>query len=480
LRSETLTVISEESLLTRIESMRALAFHVPWMLLVACTGSGSNDNGTGGSGAGGANTDASSGASGAAGSGGVGTGGSGGVGAGGSGGVGTGGSGGVGTGGSAGVGTSGSGGVGTSGSGGVGTSGSGGVGGSSGGGGGAGGGNAGSGGAKDAAPPDSGDARSADLADGSLPIPISTGYPKDNGIGGDPRVLFSSNFENGLTGFTRYTQDASHIAVLTDAVVANGGEKYLRAQVTRTQLAANPYISANAQYDFSRRVPQVYWRFYARFVGTTAVPHHWVRVGAGDPTFQSDGLANTVPAGDKGFWFDLDARRDQFFSFYVYWYKMRSGRCNDGTTVPGCAGDQGTTYFYGNDFTPAGQSAFPRDAWFCLEIMAKANVVGQNDGELALWKNDALVGEYRTGTPRGRWLRASFYSWGPYFQDVQAFEGFDFRSSADVLLKRITLDAYYEKGSLDDLAMTTPVPEAQIILYDDVVVATERIGCKIP
>jgi hypothetical protein len=323
------------------------------------------------------------------------------------------------------------------------------------------------------------DAR-ADLSDGSLPTPISTGYPKDNGIDGDPRVLLHSNFENGLAGFTRYTQDMSHIAVLTDPVIANGGEKYLRAQVTRTQLAANPYISANAQYDFARRVPQVYWRFYARFVGTTAIPHHWVRVGAGDATFQSDGLANTLPAGDKGFWFDVDPRRDQFFNFYVYWHQMRSGRCNDGTTVPGCAGDQGTTYFYGNNFTAAGQGAFPRDAWFCLEIMAKANTVGQKDGELALWKNDDLVGEYRTGTPRGRWLRDNFYSWGPYFQDVQAFEGFDFRTSSEVLLKRITLDAYYEKGSLDDLAMTTPVPEAQIILYDDVVVATERIGCKTP
>ena len=48
----------KESLLMSIESMRALAFHVPWILLVACTGSGSNDNGTGGSGAGGAVTDA--------------------------------------------------------------------------------------------------------------------------------------------------------------------------------------------------------------------------------------------------------------------------------------------------------------------------------------------------------------------------------------------------------------------------------------
>ena len=64
------------------------------------------------------------------------------------------------------------------------------------------------------------------------------------------------------------------------------------------------------------------------------------------------------------------------FGFYAYWHKMRSGRCNDGTAVPGCAGDQGTTYYYGNNFVPAGQAAFPRDAWFCVELMAKANTVG--------------------------------------------------------------------------------------------------------
>jgi len=56
---------------------------------------------------------------------------------------------------------------------------------------------------------------------------------------------------------------------------------------------------------------------------------------------------------------------------------------------------------------------------------------------------------------------------------VQAFEGFDFRSSADVLPKRITLDAYYERGTLP-----ADAPEAQVIHYDDVVVATSRIGCR--
>jgi len=286
-------------------------------------------------------------------------------------------------------------------------------------------------------------------------------------------VLFHSDFEHGMQGWTSYTQNTDQIAVLSDTGVAHAGTHYLRAaQVTRTQLAANQYISANAQVQLSKGVPELYWRFYARFVGQTATPHHWVRVGAGS---WYDGLANTVPPGDQGFWYDLDAHADHLLSFYAYWYQMHSGRCNDGTAVPGCAGDQGTTYYYGNNFSPAGQTAFSPDTWLCIELRTKANTVGNSDGALGLWVNDALVGEYVPGAPRGRWLRDNFYTWGPYFQDVQAFEGFDFRSSASVLPERVTLDAYYELGTLPAEA-----PEAQVILYDDVVVATSRIGCRVP
>jgi hypothetical protein len=323
--------------------------------------------------------------------------------------------------------------------------------------------------------------QAADDAAGS-PSNLSQKYPGDQNIESDPAVIFHSDFEQDLTGWSDYTNDPSRIAVLTDATLAHGGSKYLRAQVTKTQLKSSlgPYVDAMAQYRFSQRTDVVYWRFYTRFVGQSAPPHHWVRTGAGNATYDSDGLANTVPPGDQGFWFDLDAHDDGQFSFYAYWYKMRSGRCNDGTATPGCAGDQGTTYYYGNNFDPAGQSAFPRDQWICLEIMAKANTVGQSDGALALWMDDTLVGEYMPGTPRGRWLRDNFYSWGPYFIDQQGFDGFDFRSSTDVGFKKITLDNYYELGSLTQRETNLGItfPEAEIILYDDVVVATQRIGCK--
>jgi hypothetical protein len=322
----------------------------------------------------------------------------------------------------------------------------------------------------------SGDAGSG--GDGPRPgVGLAADHPNDEGIADDPAVIFHSDFEQGLAGWTRHTDDPDRLDVIDDGALSHAGSRHLRAQVTRTDLAEDQYVSAQAQIDFARRVPTAYIRFYARFVGDSATPHHWVRFAAGTESFQTDGLANTRPAGDDGFWFDLDARRDRRFNFYVYWYRMRYGRCNDGSATPGCAGDQGNTYYYGNNFTPAEQTPFARDAWFCVEVKVSANTVGQSDGALALWKDDVLVGEYEPGEPRGRWLRDNFYTFGQYYEDQQAFEGFDFRSSEDVLLKRFTLDAYYEEGSLNNYAMELPTPEAQIILYDDVVIAEQRIGC---
>jgi hypothetical protein len=64
---------------------------------------------------------------------------------------------------------------------------------------------------------------------------IAAGYPGDQGIAGDPRVLFHSDFEKGLSGWTRYTKNTDQLAVLTNATLANGGAGFLRAQVTRTR-----------------------------------------------------------------------------------------------------------------------------------------------------------------------------------------------------------------------------------------------------
>lgn len=314
---------------------------------------------------------------------------------------------------------------------------------------------------------------------------LSARHPDEAALVADPAVLFHDDFEQGWGRWDAPTADTRYLFIETDSAAAHAGSRYLRSTVTEAQLAMNEYISASTRVTFERRVERMYWRFYAQFKGIAPTPHHWVRVAAGTEDYDSSGLANTVPPGDEGFWFDFDANIDDRFSFYVYWYKMRSGRCNDGSATPGCAGDQGRTYYYGNTFAPAEQDPFPRDQWFCIEIMAKANTVGKSDGELAFWIDDELIAEFRPGFPEGTWLRDRFHPGGCTFsacEEPMPFEGFDFRTSDDVLFKSVFLDAYYERNTtadrraaLEERGLT--VSSEQTVLYDDVVVATQRIGC---
>jgi hypothetical protein len=326
---------------------------------------------------------------------------------------------------------------------------------------------------------------------GDAAATLSERYPGDVGIGTDAAVLFHEDFEAGWGRWDWPGSDTRYLTLKNDPSQAHAGTHYLQSTVTEDDLRAENYISAQTRKTFDRKTDVVYVRFYARFVGVAPNPHHWVRFAARADGWDGSGRANTVPPGDKGFWFDLDVTNDDDFMFYAYWYKMRSGRCNDGSATPGCEGDQGETYYYGNVFHPPRQTPFERDRWICIEVMAKANRVGARDGELALWVDDRLVEHYRPGNPLGVWLRATFYHAGDCHwsacadEEPAPFAGFDFRSSERVGFQRFFLDAYYQldtylrkRQALIDRGLD-PSRE-QTILYDDVVVATERIGCRVP
>lgn len=324
------------------------------------------------------------------------------------------------------------------------------------------------------------------LDDGGGGTTLSERHPGDEGLADDPAVLFFDDFEEGWGRWDAPSADTTTLFVESGGD-AHAGSRYLRSTVTHEQLLSDEYISSSPRARFPRRVPEMYWRLYARFRGVAPNPHHWIRTAAGTEAFSSSGLANTVPDGSQGFWFDFDANLDDTFQFYAYWHRMRSGRCNDGTAVPGCAGDQGTTYYYGNVFVPPDQGeGFARDTWTCVELGARANDVGESNGALMAWIDDVPVGEFSPGTPVGTWLRAQFHPGGCEFSactEPVPFEGFEFRSAEDVLFKEIFLDAYYERGSWertrDELAaLGLTVDEESTILYDDIAVATERVGCR--
>lgn len=144
---------------------------------------------------------------------------------------------------------------------------------------------------------------------------LSERYPGDDGLASDAAVLFFDDFEAGWGRWDEPRADTAHLHLEQDAALAHGGTRYLRSTVTFADLDADEYISSSTRADLPERVPQLFLRFYARFVGIAPNPHHWVRVAAGTEGWASSGLANTVPPGDQGFWFDSDADLDDTFNF---------------------------------------------------------------------------------------------------------------------------------------------------------------------
>ena len=315
---------------------------------------------------------------------------------------------------------------------------------------------------------------------------ISDDYPNDIGIGLHPDVLLHENFQQGWEQWDSPRSDTRHLNIVQHSEHAGGGRNYLRSSVSLDDLLDRDTISATSRHTLKRPVDELFWRFYVRFEGDAPTPHHWVRFAASQGEFDMRGKANTLPAGDAAFWGAVDIGLGDRPYFYLYWHAMRSGRCNDGTAEPGCEGDQGETYYYGNKLRSETGERLERDRWHCIEIHAKANRPGESDGELALYVDDRLQMHYRTGSPEGTWLRDSFHIGGCDYEscgDVAAFEGLELRTHPRVQFRQLFLSAYNQKNTftrrLERLRSVDPgVSEHQRIHYADIVAATSRVGCR--
>jgi hypothetical protein len=317
--------------------------------------------------------------------------------------------------------------------------------------------------------------------EGAADATLSERYPNDEWDLDNPAILFASDFEDGLTGWDMESYTGDNFEAVSDPAEASAGNGSLKLSFTLTGLESRGDASVRANVRFTNETGTYYVRYYMRYQDGTARPHHGNNTRVYAPGFDIGGTAGILPAGDERFntTIDLDEESRQFF--YSYWHEMRSGRCNDGTATPGCEGDQGTTYYYGNRFKPADQSVVDRYEWHCYEYRIRSNTPNEYDGEQGLWTDDALVGIFRTGEPLGQWLRDNFYTMGEWgTEPTTPFEGYNWRTSSAVAEVRVTFEIYQEWGTLNENRDDTPVKtEEQAVFYDDVVIATERIGCRV-
>ena len=98
--------------------------------------------------------------------------------------------------------------------------------------------------------------------------------------------------------------------------------------------------------------------------------------------------------------------------------------------------------------------------WLCVELMMKMNTPGQSDGEYAIWLNQSLIQHLLPGAPELD--RHGNGVWEPS-AGGEPFPGFNWRDTPDLAFNWVWLNFYVDGPST--------------MSWDQLVVATERIGC---
>lgn len=263
---------------------------------------------------------------------------------------------------------------------------------------------------------------------------IAAGYPGDENLEKDPRVLFVEDFESGdLAGLASRWGDVAHPGNLDFAAEIPPGSPGRRSL----------HISRNGHlYTHTRGVDRLHARFYVRFHPKTGYLHHFVHLNAHrTPTPGPTGTAGLRPPGDDRFstgiepWGDWGkAPAPGVWHFYSYWHEMKGGR--DGK-------------FWGNFFDPPEPAPIEPGRWYCVEAMIQANSSPEaSDGRQAFWVD---------GKPAG------------------SFTGIRWRSSDAVKLNTFWLLYYItEQGARqnrDDRG-----DRVYEVWFDDIVLATDYIG----
>lgn len=226
-----------------------------------------------------------------------------------------------------------------------------------------------------------------------------------------------------------------HAQLVTDAEAAHSG----RGAIQFTAVARDGRESGTGASGWlgAEGYERLHFRRYLKFAADYDqgnLNHVGGSLGAvaGADRYRGMGSAGIRPQGDDRFHSAFEPwcawRRvppPGYMFLYTYWMDMKRDR--DGN-------------YWGNMLEPAADDrvVLQRDRWYCLEHMIQVNDVGQANGELAAWIDGQLYIHY---------------------------QGFRWRTSADVKLKRFHIGLYVHQAAKDNT-----------VWYDDVVVSTGYVG----
>jgi hypothetical protein len=284
---------------------------------------------------------------------------------------------------------------------------------------------------------------------------IAAQYPRDAGIAKDPAVLFAEDFEEKTVADVSARWTETH----------NGDGMSLDTDVPKDAAPGSHSIrmtSIGGQTDgghlYKRLNPGVkdklYLRFYLKYAPGGKYHHSGGGIGGyNPPTNYSQGQSGIRPTGDDR----ISVRAERVsnepsrFDYYTYWMEMR--------------GNPADASYWGNHFINDPLVAVPDGIWTCVEYMVKLNnPVSSHNGEAAMWIDGKEVSHLGPGFPKGKW------TWDNFKPDSsgQPFEGFRWRKDSALVLNWFRISHYVSQD---------PSGYRGKMWYDQVVAATERIGC---
>lgn len=299
---------------------------------------------------------------------------------------------------------------------------------------------------------------------------LAADFPLDAGLEDHDRVLLVERFDGAsldevLARWTDHTPDTSVFNLVPGGPLdAGDGARALRITATPSENSGGLLYRL-----LDREVDRYYARFCVRFpADALGYLHHFVHLGGYEPaTRWPQGGAGERPRGDDRITVGIEPfaaggrlPAPGHWSFYAYWHEMKLSA--DGN-------------YWGNAIAPRTRLQIPADRWQTVEVMVALNTPGERDGELALWLDGEPVLHVRRGTPRGLWSGMGFDVLPADDAESEPFEGFDWRTSADLQLNFFELLHYVTPEALRRAGVSNlDAPVA--VEFDHVVVAEGYVG----
>ncbi len=297
---------------------------------------------------------------------------------------------------------------------------------------------------------------------------LAAKYPGDVGIETDPAVVWVENCEAATVDAlaSRYDQVRTNgMALVPDVPGASSGSTSCRFTASGDgPNAVDLYKRLDPGYD------ELFVRWYARYQANGAWHHSGMWIGGYNPVLSYPSpQAGLKPDGDDRFHFafePFERGASPRMDFYGYWMNMRSWM------------DQpsGNTAYYGNSIIHD-PGLVAEDAWQCFEVHLRLNPSPASGAGavLELWREDALEARYDDTGPLGYWVRDKFCP-----DDATGTECTDYRPAnpelevLDLHVRSTTelkINAFWPQNYISEAGGSGSLG------FDDVVLATERIGC---